>query len=42
MLVPPPIANARGLPNMAAFRRRNPKLTPPLSVTVQDERDDRI
>ena len=41
-LVPPDRARGRGVPNLAAFRRRIPLLDPPLSATVEDERDDRV
>jgi prevent-host-death family protein len=40
MLVPPISAPNRGFPDLNAVRRRNPKLTPALSV--KDERDDRL
>jgi prevent-host-death family protein len=42
MLVPPTAVASRGLPDLRALRRRNPKLTPALSETVQDERADRL
>ncbi len=42
MLVPPTTTATAGLPDLAILRRRNPSLTPPLSVTVQDERADRF
>jgi prevent-host-death family protein len=42
MLVPPPAASGRGLPDLSALRQRNPRLTPALSVSVQNERDDRL
>jgi prevent-host-death family protein len=42
MLVPPTAAASRGLPDLRSQRRRNPKLTPALSETVQDERTDRL
>jgi hypothetical protein len=29
------------VPNLAAFRRRLPVLTPPLSTTVAEDREDR-
>lgn len=41
-LVPPDRPRRRGVPNLAAFRRRMPVLDPPLSVTVQEEREDRL
>jgi prevent-host-death family protein len=31
-----------GFPNLAAFRRRMPVLDPPLSATIEEEREDRI
>jgi prevent-host-death family protein len=38
-----PLDHARGaaVPNLAAFRRRMPSLTPPLSTTVAEDREDR-
>ena len=33
---------SRGVPNLAAFRRRMPTLDPPLSATVQKDRADRL
>jgi len=41
-LVPPDRAPGRGVPNLAAFRRRMPVLDPPLSTTVAEEREDRL
>ena len=41
-LVPPDRAPGRGVPNLAAFRRRMPLLDPPLSTTVAEEREDRL
>jgi len=41
-LVPPDRAPSRGVPNLAAFRRRMPVLDPPLSTTVAEEREDRL
>jgi prevent-host-death family protein len=41
-LVPPDRAPSRGVPNLAAFRRRMPVLDPPLSQTVAEEREDRL
>jgi len=41
-LVPPDRPRGRGVPNLAAFRRRMPVLTPPLSTTVAEEREDRL
>jgi prevent-host-death family protein len=41
-LVPPDPAPGRGVPNLAAFRRRMPAFDPPLSTTVAEEREDRL
>jgi len=41
-LVPPGRRRGRGVPDLAAFRRRMPVLDPPLSTTVAEERDDRL
>ena len=41
-LVPPDRTPRRGVPNMAAFRRRMPRFDPPLSATIAEEREDRI
>ena len=41
-LVPPDRTPGRGVPNLAAFRRRMPVLDPPLSTTVAEEREDRL
>jgi prevent-host-death family protein len=41
-LVPADRAAGRGVPNLAAFRRMMPVLDPPLSATIQEEREDRI
>ena len=41
-LVPPDRGPRRGVPNLAAFRRRMPVLDPPLSTTVAEEREDRL
>jgi len=32
----------RGVPNLATFRRTMPALDPPLSATVQKDREDRL
>ena len=40
-LVPPDRPRRRGVPDLRAFRARMPRLDPPLSETVQAERDDR-
>ena len=41
-LVPVSRAPGKGVPNLAAFRRRMPVLDPPLSTTVAEERADRL
>jgi len=41
-LVPPGRRSGRGVPNLAAFRRKLPSLDPPLSATVATQRDDRV
>jgi prevent-host-death family protein len=41
-LVPPDRAGGKGVPNLAAFRRKMPLLDPPLSSTVAEERADRL
>lgn len=41
-LVPPDRRRAGGVPNLAAFRRRMPVLDPPLSATIEEEREDRL
>ena len=41
-LVPPDRPRRAGVPNLAAFRRRLPVLRPPLSVTLNEEREDRF
>jgi prevent-host-death family protein len=41
-LVPPDRGRGKGVPNLAAFRRTMPVLHPPLSKTVEDEREDRL
>jgi prevent-host-death family protein len=41
-LVPPDRPLGKGVPNLAAFRRRMPVLDPPLSTTVAKEREDRL
>ena len=41
-LVPPGRRLGRGVPNLAAFRRKLPILEPPLSTTVAEQRDDRL
>ncbi|MBI1735767.1 MAG: type II toxin-antitoxin system prevent-host-death family antitoxin [Candidatus Rokubacteria bacterium] len=41
-LVPPDRPRARGVPNLAAFRRTMPRLHPPLSTTISEDREDRF
>jgi prevent-host-death family protein len=41
-LVPPDGPRGKGVPNLAAFRRRMPVLDPPLSATVAEDRADRL
>lgn len=41
-LVPPDRPRGKGVPNLAAFRRRMPVLDPPLSTTVIEDREDRV
>jgi prevent-host-death family protein len=41
-LVPPDRPRRKGVPNLAAFRRRMPVLDPPLSATLEEERSDRL
>ena len=41
-LVPLDRPRGRGVPDLAAFRRRMPVLDPPLSATVAEERADRL
>lgn len=41
-LVPPDRGRGKGVPNLAAFRRKMPVLDPPLSTTVAEDRDDRF
>jgi hypothetical protein len=41
-LVPLDRAPGKGVPNLAAFRRTMPVLAPPLSATVDEEREDRL
>ncbi|MBI2202850.1 MAG: type II toxin-antitoxin system Phd/YefM family antitoxin [Candidatus Rokubacteria bacterium] len=40
-LVPLDRPRTRGVPNLAAFRRRMPVFDPPLSATMREEREDR-
>ena len=41
-LVPPDRRSSKGIPNLAAFRRKMPVLDPPLSTTVAEDREDRL
>ena len=41
-LVPLDRAHGRGVSNLAAFRRTMPVLDPPLSETLDEDRDDRV
>lgn len=41
-LVPPDRGRGPGVPDLRAFRRKMPVLDPPLSATVEQERDDRV
>jgi prevent-host-death family protein len=41
-LVPPDRTRGKGVPNLAAFRRKMPVLDPPLSTTVAEDRADRL
>jgi prevent-host-death family protein len=41
-LVPADRPRGRGVPDLAAFRRTMPTLDPPLSTTVQEDREDRL
>lgn len=41
-LVPPDRPRGKGVPNLAAFRRKMPVLDPPLSASVTQDRDDRF
>ena len=40
-LVPPDRPRAKRLPDFAAIRRRMPRFDPPLSATLDDDREDR-
>jgi prevent-host-death family protein len=40
-LVPPDRPRGKGVPNLAAFRRKMPVFRPPLSTTVTEDRADR-
>ncbi len=39
-LVPPDRPRGKGIPNLAAIRRRMPVFDPPLSTTLDEVRDD--
>jgi len=41
-LVPLDRPRGRGVPNLAAFRRKMPVLDSPLSASVTQDRDDRL
>lgn len=41
-LVPPDPPRGRGVPNLAAFRRTMPIFDPPLSTTIEEDREDRV
>jgi antitoxin (DNA-binding transcriptional repressor) of toxin-antitoxin stability system len=41
-LVPPDRPRGKGVPDLAAFRRKMPLLDPPLSTTVAEGREDRV
>ena len=41
-LVPPDPPRTKGVPNYAAFRRRMPVFDPPLSSTLDEDREDRV
>ena len=41
-LVPPDRPRGKGVPNLAAFRRKMLVLNPPLSKTVAEDRADRL
>jgi len=41
-LVPPDRPRGKGVPNLAAFRRKMPVLDPPLSTTLAEDRADRL
>jgi len=41
-LVPPDRPRAKGVPNLASFRRTMPVFDPPLSRTVGEDREDRV
>ena len=41
-LVPPDGPRSKGVPNFAAIRRRMPIFDPPLSTTLDEDREDRL
>lgn len=41
-LVPPDRPRGKGIPNLAAIRRRMPVFDPPLSTTLDEDREDRL
>jgi prevent-host-death family protein len=41
-LVPPDRPRGKGVPNLAAIRRKMPIFDPPLSTTLDEDREDRI
>ena len=41
-LVPPDRPRGTGVPNFAAIRRRMPVFDPPLSTTLDEDREDRL
>ena len=41
-LVPLDDRRTKGVPNLAAFRRSMPVFDPPLSATIEEDREDRV
>ncbi|MGH8246486.1 MAG: type II toxin-antitoxin system Phd/YefM family antitoxin [Gammaproteobacteria bacterium] len=41
-LVPPRPGSGKGFPDLSSFRRRMPRVNPPLSRAVMEDREDRI
>ena len=41
-LVPADPPRGKGVPNLAAFRKKMPVFDPPLSTTIEEDREDRI
>ena len=41
-LVPPDASPRKGFPDLKAFRRRLPVFDPPLSATLDEDREDRV